>query len=1008
MKKIIYLSFLVMIVGFTHKVNAQCDGGTVSEEMTGLTQVYTCPGDGMADVIFFSNETMATDNYAYVITDTNNVILGLPPGNSNDFEEAGEGICRVWGLSYTGSITAMAGDTASKIELSDDCYDLSDNYITIIRDMPEGGTVSEEGTGADMVYTCTNDGMADIVKFDHITNSMAKYTYVITDEQNNILGLPPADSNDFDVAPAGVCRVWGLSYTGNILAEVGDNAAQVDLTDDCFDLSDNYISVVREEVDGGRVYQEETEDTIVYTCVGDEMADYIKFDSTTMANANYTYVITDDQNNILGLPPVDSNDFEPAGIGVCRVWGLSFTGDILAEVGDNAAEVELSSRCFELSSNFIEVIRDMPDGGMVSEEGTGEDTVYTCTNDGIADIVKFDHTTNSMSKYTYVITDDQNNILGLPPADSNDFDMAPAGICRVWGLSYTGNILAEVGDNAAQVDLTDGCFDLSINYITVIREAVDGGRVYEEETQDTVVYTCVGDEIADYITFEHTTTANANYTYVITDDQNNILGLPSVDSNNFEAAGEGICRVWGLSYTGEITAEAGDNAGEVELSSRCFELSSNFIEVIRDMPDGGMVSEAETGNDTVYTCPGDGIADVIHFEYMTESMSKYTFVITDDQNNILGLPPADSNDFEGAAEGVCRVWGLSYTGDITAMTGDNAAEVNLTNDCFNLSDNYITVIRDMPDGGTVSEAGTGNDTVYTCPGDGMADVIHFEYMTESMSKYTFVITDDQNNILGLPPGTSNDFEGAGEGVCRVWGLSYTGDITAMMGDNAAEIDLTDDCFNLSDNYITVIRADVDGGTVAEAGTDATEITVTAGDGDADIIEFSHTTSSSLANYAYVITDENNEILGLPPGNSNDFEEAGEGVCRVWGLSYTGNIVAQPGDNAATTTLTDACFELSDNFIEVTRLNATGIFNNHSNHQSVKIYPSMTVDFVTVSVEQLPSDAEITVFSIDGSVIETQQLVKTSVKLDVNKYNPGMYIIQIQSSEVKYSGRFIKK
>ena len=40
---------------------------------------------------------------------------------------------------------------------------------------------------------------------------------------------------------------------------------------------------------------------------------------------------------------------------------------------------------------------------------------------------------------------------------------------------------------------------------------------------------------------------------------------------------------------------------------------------------------------------------------------------------------------------------------------------------------------------------------------------------------------NQNNILGFPGGNSQDFEGAGAGVCRVWGLAYTGNITAAIG-----------------------------------------------------------------------------------------------------------------------------------------------------------------------------------------------------------------------------------
>ena len=49
----------------------------------------------------------------------------------------------------------------------------------------------------------------------------------------------------------------------------------------------------------------------------------------------------------------------------------------------------------------------------------------------------------------------------------------------------------------------------------------------------------------------------------------------------------------------------------------------------------------------------------------------------------------------------------------------------------------------MPDGGT---------EVSICAGDGMDDIVMFEGASSSLAAYRFVITDDQNVILGLVPG----------------------------------------------------------------------------------------------------------------------------------------------------------------------------------------------------------------------------------------------------------------
>ena len=47
------------------------------------------------------------------------------------------------------------------------------------------------------------------------------------------------------------------------------------------------------------------------------------------------------------------------------------------------------------------------------------------------------------------------------------------------GLSYSGSVSAQLGDNALTTALTDGCFDLSDNFLVVLRDDVDGGTVYK-------------------------------------------------------------------------------------------------------------------------------------------------------------------------------------------------------------------------------------------------------------------------------------------------------------------------------------------------------------------------------------------------------------------------------------------------------------------------------------------------------------------------------------------------
>jgi len=755
-----------------------------------------CVGDGVADMIPPGAITLTGnngENSAWVVTDDQGVILGLPPSpDVVDFDGAGLGTCLIWHLSFIdGLVGAEVGLNANDLE---GCFDLS-NPITVNRNQPDGGTLE----GGPFTF-CVGDGVADMIEPGSITlsgNSGTNSAWVVTDDQGNILGLPPMPSVvDFDDAGTGVCLIWHLSFEDGLVgAEVGLNAADLQ---GCFDLS-NPITVNRNQPDGGTL-----EGGPFTFCVGDGVADMIEPGSITLSGnsgTNSAWVVTDDQGNILGLPPMPSVvDFDDAGTGVCLIWHLSFEDGLVgAEVGLNAADLQ---GCFDLS-NPITVTRNQPDGG------TLEGGPFTfCVGDGVADMIEPGSITlsgNSGTNSAWVVTDDQGNILGLPPMPSVvDFDDAGTGVCLIWHLSFEDGLVgAEVGLNAADLQ---GCYDLS-NPITVNRNQPDGGTL-----EGGVYEFCVGDGVADMLapgSITLTGNSGTNSAWVVTDDQGNILGLPPMPSAvDFDDAGTGICLIWHLSFEdGLVGAEVGLNAADLQ---GCFDLS-NPITINR--VEGADCDNLCNSNGGFLTggpftlCVGDGVADNLPEDAITlagNSGTNSAWVVTDDQGNILGLPPTPSAvDFDGAGPGTCLVWYLSFEDGLEgAEVGLNAADLQ---GCFDLS-NPITVERTAVNGGMVSTI-DGETNVTVTVGDGEADVIQFTNTAVIGENFTYVITDENNFILGLPAGDSADFEDAPAGICRVWGLAYTGNITATIGNNAAEVALTDGCFNLSDIFITVNRTD---------------------------------------------------------------------------------------------------------------------------------------------------------------------------------------------------------
>ena len=108
-------------------------------------------------------------------------------------------------------------------------------------------------------------------------------------------------------------------------------------------------------------------------------------------------------------------------------------------------------------------------GGQVATSDN-QTEVTTISGDGIADVITFSTSSTATASYTYIITDSNGGIL-TTKTSSHDFESAPAGTCRVYGISYNGDL--DVTDkNISDTGLATGSYDLSDNWITVIREAV--------------------------------------------------------------------------------------------------------------------------------------------------------------------------------------------------------------------------------------------------------------------------------------------------------------------------------------------------------------------------------------------------------------------------------------------------------------------------------------------------------------------------------------------------------
>jgi hypothetical protein len=438
----------------------------------------------------------------------------------------------------------------------------------------------DAGTLSGGPFTFTVDGNPDMVSgitLDASTLTGSFQNYVITDAERNILGLPPTleaiEGVNFDEAGEGSCYIYHLTYEEGLNGlEAGEN---LDNLSGDFDLS-NFITVNRNGLNAGVLAGGPFDFTVNGMA---DMVSGITLDDTLLNGDNQTYVITDDANTILGLPPtlaaVEGVDFDEAGAGVCLIWHLTYADGLTGlEAGNNVSDLVGGYAL----SNSITVTRDALDGGALS--GGPYEFVVDGTPDKATDLALDDTKVNGGNS-GFVITDADLKILGLPPtleaAQGVDFDGAGAGVCLIWHITYEDGLVGlEVGMNAGDLD---GFFALS-NSITVTRKPLDAGTL----SGGPFIFTVDGtpDMVSD-ITLDSINLNGSNQTYVITDDALNILGLPptltAVEGVNFDEAGVGVCYIWHLTYEDSIIGlEAGKNAGDLD---GFFDLS-NFIKVTRE------------------------------------------------------------------------------------------------------------------------------------------------------------------------------------------------------------------------------------------------------------------------------------------------------------------------------------------------------------------------------------------------------------------------------------------
>ena len=808
----------------------------------------------------------------WIVTDQDSIILGLPAEiDSVNFDEAGAGTCLIWSISHGNDIEGLEAD--SNLSDLEGCFALS-NSITVNRTEVNGGTLT--GGPFDFCIDDESDFVSGITISDSIGTNI---NWVVTDSTGMILGLhDDIEAVDFNEAGGGICLIYNIGFDDGLQGLALD--ANLSDLEGCFNLS-NSISVNRTNPLGGTL-----EGGPFNFCVDGTDDRVSGITLTGNSGVLTTWIVTDQDSIILGLPAeIDSVNFDEAGAGSCLIWSISHGNDLEGlEVDGNLADLE---GCFAISNNLT-VNRSEVNGGTLT--GGPFSFCIDGTEDNVDNITLAD---NIGPNTLWVVTDTSGVILGLPDdIEDVNFDEAGVGTCLIWSLSTLDELSGlTVGENISDLE---GCFSFS-NSITVVRSTEEGGTLtggpFEFMIDGTPDFVS-GITLAD--------TLGSNYSWLITDEDGIILGLPDdPEMVDFDAAGIGVCLIWNIAFADGLTGLEVD--GDILDLEGCFDLSNNIM-VTRSASAGGLI----TGGPFSFCI--DDTPDMVSGIELTNNMGTNSqWVVTDSMGVILGLPDdIEDVDFNEAGIGVCLIYHLSHEDNITDLAiGNNLSDLGGT---FGLS-NSISVTRSTPVGGML----TGGPFEFCV--NGIPDMVSGIELTGAEGEtIIWIVTDQEGLILGIPTNIEDvNFDDAGAGTCLIHSISYIGTINGLEVDG--NLTGLSGCFDLSSNNIQVVRTEEEGGTL-EGGPFNFCV-----DMEDDFVSGITLTGAASNNNIWVVTDEDGLILGLPADiETVNFNDAGPGVCLIYNISSDMTITGLEVDSNLNDI--EGCFGLS-NAITVTRVQTSG-------------------------------------------------------------------------------------
>jgi hypothetical protein len=1035
-------------------IQFSCESSTVYSSVSrmstdSLFTISICPSDGLGDQVILRNtvDSIPTANYAYLITDNNQILQSVVLDSIFNFEGSGPNTQRVYGIHFDGTLNPAIGSNRLSTTASG-CFTHSSptRFLSITKDACtpifecQASSVSSNGTTSFDI--CSSDGNADVIQLSNSLNAAAgtNYAYLITDQNNILERVVSVNQFNFEGSSDQTQRVYGIHFNGTLNPIIGSDRLNTSATE-CFTHSSptNFITITKNACTPIFECRSSTVSgngsSAIDICPSDGGSDIIQFNNSLNATVgvNYVYLITDANNILQRVVGINQFDFEGSSDQVQRVYGIHFDGVLSPRIGSDRL-MTTASECFQHSdaNGFLTVTKNDCTPAFecrssnVSSSGSTEITI--CPTDGNNDFITFNNNINAPtgSNYAYLVTDANNRLQSVVSGNQFNFEGTSVLEQRVFGIHFDGTLNAVIGSDRLQTTAT-GCFQHSNSFVSILKTGCTVPFECLESLTATTdwqtrVEICPTDGINDFIELRNNlfVPAGENYAYLITDAAGTLQSVTTDTLVNFEGSSLEEQRVYGIHFDGVLNPAIGQNRLNTTASG-CFRHSGDnlFLTIAKTTCEPEFVCEESLTATTnwateVDICATDGVDDLIELRnnLFIPPGENYAYLITDASGTLQTVTTDSLYNFEGSGTAEQRVYGIHFDGVLNPVIGANRLNTTASG-CFRHSgDNLFLTIRKNACTSTfeceesLTATTDWNTRVEVCANDGVDDIIELRnnLFIEPGQNYAYLITDANDILMTVTTQGEYNFEGSGSAEQRVYGIHFDGTLNPALGQNRLETTATG-CFRHSGaNLFLTVAKSVCGEpyecveSLTATTFWVTEVDVCSTDNEDDIVILQNNINVPVGpNYVFLLTDEFENLQEVIFDTMYNFSNTGTEEQRVYGLSYSGQLDIRIGENRRNTDASDCAIHSGDDLF--IRINKTAACTTTSTldtelANSINVHPNPSNGTINISYDNIDIDVNsVRLYDINGRFIRE---VERQSRINID--DAGIYFLRFQGDE----------